>query len=161
MNIDQQKTIAHAVDLLEQSWGSDLERDMIDAAIEMLRELVPVEDTPYTKIVALYHQHLPMLAKVRHITDTRRRHIQQRWTEYKERRTLDWWAAYFARAARSDFLTGRRENDRNWRPDFDFFLQPKSLTRLLEGKYDNRGQQLAMTTRDESLDALMAKQAGA
>jgi hypothetical protein len=30
------------------------------------------------------------------------------------------------------------ENDRGWRADIDFLLQPKSFTALLEGKYDNR-----------------------
>jgi hypothetical protein len=35
---------------------------------------------------------------------------------------------------RSPFLRG--ENDRAWRADFDFLLQPKSFTRLIEGSYD-------------------------
>ena len=32
----------------------------------------------------------------------------------------------------------RGENDRGWKADFDFILQPKSLTRLLEGGYQHR-----------------------
>jgi hypothetical protein len=29
----------------------------------------------------------------------------------------------------------RGENDRQWKADFDFLLQPKSFTRLIEGTY--------------------------
>lgn len=35
---------------------------------------------------------------------------------------------------RSPFLRG--ENGRSWRADFDFFLQPASFTRMIEGSYD-------------------------
>jgi len=28
------------------------------------------------------------------------------------------------------------QNDKGWRADFDFLLQPKSFTRLIEGSYD-------------------------
>lgn len=35
---------------------------------------------------------------------------------------------------RNPWLHG--ENDRGWRADFDFLLQPKSFTRLIEGGYD-------------------------
>jgi hypothetical protein len=35
---------------------------------------------------------------------------------------------------RSPFLRG--ENDRAWRPNFDFLLQPTSFTKLIEGTYD-------------------------
>ncbi len=34
---------------------------------------------------------------------------------------------------RTPFLCG--ENPRGWKADFDFFLQPKSFTRILEGSY--------------------------
>lgn len=34
---------------------------------------------------------------------------------------------------RTPFLCG--ENDRGWKADFDFLLQPKSFTRILEGSY--------------------------
>ncbi|MCI1143163.1 hypothetical protein MOP88_14030 [Sphingomonas sp. WKB10] len=40
---------------------------------------------------------------------------------------------------RSPFLLG--ENQRGWRADFDFFLQPTSFTKLIEGSYD-RGDAL-------------------
>ena len=43
----------------------------------------------------------------------------------------------FRRAEQSDFLTGRAKGA-NWnRFDFDWFIQPANIIRLLEGKYDN------------------------
>jgi hypothetical protein len=35
---------------------------------------------------------------------------------------------------RSPWMHG--QNDKGWRADFDFFLQPKSFTKLIEGSYD-------------------------
>jgi uncharacterized protein YdaU (DUF1376 family) len=49
--------------------------------------------------------------------------------------TLDEWMTAFAAMERSAFLRG--ENDRGWKADFDFLLQPKSFTKLLEGSYDH------------------------
>lgn len=37
------------------------------------------------------------------------------------------------RIPQTPFLCG--ENDRGWKADFDFLLQPKSFTRILEGSY--------------------------
>lgn len=49
--------------------------------------------------------------------------------------TLDEWLRVFDALERSNFCRG--ENDRGWKADFDFLLQPKSFTGLLEGKYDH------------------------
>jgi uncharacterized protein YdaU (DUF1376 family) len=49
--------------------------------------------------------------------------------------TLDEWLDAMAALERSAFCRG--ENPRGWRADFDFLLQPKSFTGLLEGKYDH------------------------
>ena len=49
--------------------------------------------------------------------------------------TLDEWMRAFAALERSAFCRG--ENERGWRADFDFLLQPKSFTKLLEGAYDH------------------------
>jgi hypothetical protein len=46
------------------------------------------------------------------------------------------WEAALAKLRASDFCAGK--NDRGWKADFDFMLQEKSFTRLLEGFYDNR-----------------------
>jgi hypothetical protein len=48
------------------------------------------------------------------------------------------WEAALAKLRASDFCAGK--NDRGWKADFDFMLQEKSFTRLLEGFYDNRAK---------------------
>jgi uncharacterized protein YdaU (DUF1376 family) len=49
--------------------------------------------------------------------------------------TVDEWQRAMDALERSAFCRG--ENDRGWRADFDFLLQPKSFTKLLEGAYDH------------------------
>lgn len=66
-----------------------------------------------------------------------------KWTAQRERllnarlkdNSLEEWMRAFAALERSAFCRG--ENDRGWRADFDFLLQPKSFTKLLEGAYDH------------------------
>lgn len=48
----------------------------------------------------------------------------------------DNWRAALQRAGPSAFLRGA--NDRGWAIDFEFFLKPDSVAKILEGKYDNR-----------------------
>jgi hypothetical protein len=51
----------------------------------------------------------------------------------------DWLAdvpAALERVKASSFCCGR--NDRSWRADLDWFLRPDTLTKILEGKYDDR-----------------------
>lgn len=68
---------------------------------------------------------------VRRLTGTRRRQLQARMRE----NTIEDWQQAMAALERSAFCRG--ENDRGWRADFDFLLQPKSFTKLLEGAYDH------------------------
>ncbi len=59
------------------------------------------------------------------------------------RRRDEYFKANFAEAikriAASDFCCGK--NDRSWVATFDFLLQPGTVTKVLEGKYDNRKPQ--------------------
>lgn len=68
---------------------------------------------------------------VRRLTTERRRKIGARLRE----NTLDDWQRALGAIERSSFLRG--ENERGWRADFDFLLQPKSFTKLIEGAYDH------------------------
>ena len=51
------------------------------------------------------------------------------------------WRQAISQAAASDFLNGRTDRG-NWRMDIDFFLKPDTVTKILEGKYDNKDQQI-------------------
>ena len=46
------------------------------------------------------------------------------------------WKVAIARAAASEFCQG--VNERGWRADIDWFLKSDSVTKLIEGKYDDR-----------------------
>lgn len=68
---------------------------------------------------------------VRRLTDTRKKQLKARIRE----NTIDDWQQAMAALERSAFCRG--ENQTGWRADFDFLLQPKSFTKLLEGAYDH------------------------
>jgi len=68
---------------------------------------------------------------VRRLTDTRRRQLKARLRE----NTIDEWQQAMSALERSEFCRGNGPN--GWRADFDFLLQPKSFTKLLEGAYDH------------------------
>jgi uncharacterized protein YdaU (DUF1376 family) len=70
------------------------------------------------------------LSKVTKVTETRRKQIKARIAEYSP----EDWSKALAAIYRSDFLRG--DNDRAWKADFDFLLQPKSFIKLVEGSYD-------------------------
>jgi hypothetical protein len=99
---------------------------------------------PYKIIVELFNAavkgtHLPA---AKGLTPGRRRMIAQRWLEEKEHRSIEWWTTYFQRIAASDFLSGRTPpspGHENWRPNFDWFIKPGTVVKVLEGTYDNRG----------------------
>jgi hypothetical protein len=66
------------------------------------------------------------------MTDERRKKLKtaiRRWT-------VEDIAAAIGAVERNPWMHG--ENDRGWRADFDFLLQPKSFTRLMEGAYDRQ-----------------------
>lgn len=70
------------------------------------------------------------LRKAVKVTPQRRKQIQARIRQ----NTITEWQEALAAIERSRFCCG--ENDRGWRADLDFLLQPKSFTRLIEGFYD-------------------------
>ena len=69
------------------------------------------------------------LRKAIKITDERKRKLALA----VKRNTVAEFQEALAAIERSKFLCG--ENDRGWRADFDFLLQPKTFTKLIEGCY--------------------------
>lgn len=71
--------------------------------------------------------------KIEKLTDGRKAHLKARLND-------PWWMSNFddgiAKLKASEFCKGK--NDRGWVADFDFFLKPESLPRIIEGKYDDR-----------------------
>jgi uncharacterized protein YdaU (DUF1376 family) len=92
-------------------------------------------DSPLTKseILEAWHTRMvplgfPAVAKM---TAQRERLLKARLKDS----TLEDWQRAMDALERSAFCRG--ENDRGWRADFDFLLQPKSFTKLIEGAYDH------------------------
>jgi hypothetical protein len=70
------------------------------------------------------------LPKVIQLTEKRKKHMRAR---LKERPLKDW-ISIFKKVAATPFLTG--QNDRGWKADFDWVMNPDNVAKILEGKYD-------------------------
>jgi hypothetical protein len=77
----------------------------------------------------------PKLGDIRRMHDSRRDNLRARLKEFDEP-IGEGWHAFCRRIARSPFLTG--DNDRNWRPNFDWCLKPANFTKIIEGTYDDK-----------------------
>ena len=71
------------------------------------------------------------LPLVKILNEKRRRSLRARLLEVG----LPGWTTALENLERSDFCQGK--NDRGWRANFDFMLQPDSLAKLIEGVYAN------------------------
>lgn len=74
------------------------------------------------------------LPKVQRLTEPRKASLRAR---LRECGGLDGWDTAMANIRASPFLRGEKGN--GWKADFDFVLQQKSFTKLMEGAYDDRG----------------------
>ena len=89
---------------------------------------------PSKEILNLYHSICISLPKVRQLTDARRKAINARW---KENSNIEHFIELFTKTENSDFLSGRKKNDRNWKCNFDWVLNQQNSTKIIEGLYDN------------------------
>lgn len=108
----------------------------------------PAIPCPYDKIVARYHEALPMLPRVKLMPNRRKAVMRMTWAwvlssrkANGERRAtnadqaLTWFADYFAHAASNDFLTGRAPRSpghEGWKCDIDFLLTDKGMKLVIE-----------------------------
>lgn len=105
----------------------------IESSIEDLSAEPTPKPLTKSEILEAWHQRMvplgfPAVAKM---TAQRERQLTARLKDS----TLDEWQRAMDALERSAFCRG--ENDRGWRADFDFLLQPKSFTKLIEGAYDH------------------------
>lgn len=94
---------------------------------------------PYKAIIDGYNQELTNLGKARELTPKRRSLIRSAWQASPDRRSLDFWAAYWAECQADEFLNGTgpyREPHANWRPNFDYLLRADVVTRTFERAMD-------------------------
>ena len=76
---------------------------------------------------------LPDVPKVAKLTDGRKQTLRAR---LQDPTFADRWRDAMGHIGSSSFCRGA--NDRGWRADFDWFLKPDTVTKILEGKYDDR-----------------------
>jgi len=76
---------------------------------------------------------LQALPKIVTLSSGRRKKLNAR---LREPFFADNWRAALKRIAESKFCTG--DNPRQWVADFEFFLRPDSVAKIIEGKYDNK-----------------------
>jgi uncharacterized protein YdaU (DUF1376 family) len=136
------KRIANAIDLPlangrqidapSQSHSSSSEELIASTTVDVSAEPTDKPLTKYEVIEAWQTRMVPKgFPSIRKMTAQRERQLKARLRDS----TLDEWVQAMDALERSAFCRG--ENDRGWRADFDFLLQPKSFTKLLEGAYDH------------------------
>jgi hypothetical protein len=90
---------------------------------------------PYADIVAAYNAAMTKLPKVRDVTPARRTAMRTAWQQSPSRQSVEFWQAYFEECAEDPFRNGTgpyKSPHENWRPDFDFLIQSKQVTRVYE-----------------------------
>lgn len=94
------------------------------------------EPIPYDEIVTAYNATMTRLPKVLVLNDARKRAIRRAWEESPQRRSVEeFWVPYFEECEASSFHNGTgpyTNGHENWRPDFDFLVQPKTITKVYE-----------------------------
>lgn len=94
---------------------------------------------PYKEIVSLYHEKCKTMPRIQMMDDSRKRHIAAFYKQLKM--DIEIVEEYFEQANKSDFLSGRMANKKsNWKCTLDFLLKQTTITKLVEGVYDNEGR---------------------
>ena len=121
----------------KQCDNSNSEIEFNNIKIEKENNNSKVDEGKPKQIIDLYHQICTSLPKVVKLTESRKKSINAR---FKEGITLEMFKEAFTKAQNSSFLTGN--NDRGFKADIDFLINANSLTKTLEGKYDNRNSKI-------------------
>jgi hypothetical protein len=92
----------------------------------------PAAVTTPDDLVTIWNRFAPALHPIHALTKGRR---ERAWKRIEENRDVDW-SALCARLNASRFCRG--ENSSGWRANFDFLLRESTVTKTLEGIYDDR-----------------------
>ncbi|MNK59155.1 hypothetical protein D3C87_782550 [compost metagenome] len=98
-----------------------------------------LDTCPHEKIIALYHEVLPLARRIREWTPARKQALRARWREKAERQNLDWWRKFFDYVATSDFLCGRTKSAPGRKPfdlSLDWLCKSENFVKVVEGAYD-------------------------
>ena len=113
-----------------------LEEKKAKACAPPTGEAPPRNDpVPYQRIADLYNQTMRLLPKVAKVNASRKTLIRRAWEDGEERKSLEFWTAYFEECEANNFLNGKgpyTNGHENWRPDFDFLMQGKTVLKVYE-----------------------------
>lgn len=96
------------------------------------KECRDIMTVTHAEIVDLYHEILPDLPKVIAWSDPRKRKLNARLKEDKNRQGLPWWREYFVTVGRSPFLMGKKTD---FRADLEWLIEARNMPKVLEGRY--------------------------
>ena len=71
------------------------------------------------------------LSQCRKLTSKRKSHLIARIKENKKHQDPEFWSRYFEYINSNKFLSG--ENDRKWKPNFDWLINESNFTKIVEG----------------------------
>jgi uncharacterized protein YdaU (DUF1376 family) len=86
----------------------------------------------YKSVVKNFETLCPNLGKVQAISEKRKAHIRARVGEFG----IDKLIEAFRLVGDSDFLNGK--NDRAWKADIDWVINPNNFIKIIEGRYNNK-----------------------
>lgn len=102
-------------------------------------------DLGLTPLAKLWNEVCVSLPEVREITDKRRKHEKARLLK----KPIDQWRLIFERIEASDFCRG--DSDSGWKATFDWVIKSDDpAVKVLEGKYDSRGQKRTITQQQKN-----------
>lgn len=105
------------------------------------------EKNNYQLIADLYNQICISFPKVKKLSEQRKKAIKARLRVY----SLDDFKILFEMAEQSDFLKGI--NNRNWSADFDWLLNDTNIVKVLEGKYNNRKENIVPVDTGKQIES--------
>ena len=106
----------------------------------------------YQKIVNMYNDTCVSFPRVQAISENRKKAIKARLRKY----TVEDFQRLFEMAEQSDFLKG--SNNRNWSANFDWLIKDANMAKVLDGNYQNRGQDTVAPAQPENQNEQMSEE---
>ena len=97
----------------------------------------PKDECPHRDVIALFHEVLPSVRRVRDWTPARAQLLRTRWREDSKRQNLDWWRKFFSYVGQSDFLMGRTHSQgrKPFELGLEWLLKAENFAKVREGAY--------------------------
>ena len=113
------------------------ERKEVDSQNSSTYVATATQKVDYSKLLEFFNQTISesgsVIKEIRQLTERRKLAIQARARENGKESLME----VIKQAAKSDFLNGH--NDRSWVADFDWLMRPNNFVKVLEGNYNNNG----------------------